>query len=144
MPEGLKAILEVLNIVGIPAIITWALYDRRRIRNEGNKGELDVEEQEATLPDRVRSSSIVTLEAELLALSRTFEMDREAKERTIAFQAQQLAEARADLEERDKVIDGLRDKVASLQRQVTAVTRELAEVHGELDRVQHKNNNQGK
>ena len=135
MWEPIKELLAILNVIGLPTVIAWALYDRRRIRNEGKQGELQVQEAEATLPNRVKTSSVVTLEAELLALSRTFEMDREAKERTIAFYAQQLAEARRDIEERDAVIDSLREKVVGLQRQVNAVTTELADVHRQLDRM---------
>jgi septal ring factor EnvC (AmiA/AmiB activator) len=140
----IKEALGILNVIGMPTVIAWALYDRRRIRNEGKQGELEVQEAEATLPNRVKTSSVVTLEAELLALSRTFEMDREAKERTIAFQAQQLSEARRDIAEREAVIDSLREKVAGLQRQVNAVTSELADVHRQLDRVTRNNPQQQK
>lgn len=134
-----REVLGWLNIIGLPTIIGWALYDRRRIRNAANKGQLENEELEQTLPNRVKSSSVVTLEAEILALSRTFEMDREAKERTIAFLQEQLAEARADLLERDRAIDSLQEKVARLQQQISQITGELTAVQKELEDARSSN-----
>lgn len=134
-----REVLGWLNIIGLPTIIGWALYDRRRVRNAANKGQLENEELEQTLPNRVKSSSVVTLEAEILALSRTFEMDREAKERTIAFLQEQLAEARADLLERDKAIDSLQEKVGRLQKQISQITGELSAVQRELEDARSSN-----
>lgn len=132
MTAWVREILGWLNVIGLPAVITWALYDRRKIRNAGDKGALENEELAETMPNRVKSSSVVTLEAEILALSRTFEMDREAKERTIKFLQQQLTEAREDVLERDLLIDALQEKVAALQRQVNMINTELVEVQQKL------------
>jgi septal ring factor EnvC (AmiA/AmiB activator) len=144
MMEWLKLIFGWLNVIGLPAVISWALYDRRKIRNANDKSGLQNKEMEETLPNRVKTSSVVTLEAEILALSRTFEMDREAKERTINFLQGQLAEARNDVIERDKVIDSLQSKVAMLQKQVNQINRELHVVQQELEDARSSNGKKDK
>lgn len=121
----LKEVFGWLNIIGIPAIVTWVLYDRRRVRNQADRGQLENEELEQTLPDRVKSSSLITLEAELISLQKTFTADRELKENTIQWLSSQLAEARADILERDKLIDRLQEQLNILRTQMEDLQREL-------------------
>lgn len=132
MSDVIDVALKVLTIIGMPSVVAWALYDRRRVRNEANRGELEVKEQETTLPNRVRSSSVVTLEAEIMALSNSFDTDRRIKDATIAFLQDQLQEARAEITARDQLIDALQDQVEGLKRNVVKVTRDLDRLHGEL------------
>lgn len=119
MTEWLDIIVRILAIVGLPSVTAWFLYDRRRIRNQNL-------EQEETMPNRVRSSSVVTLEAEIMALSRSFDTDRRIKDETIQFLQEQL-------DERDKLIDSLQAQLGSLRRKVATVTRDLESVQHELD-----------
>ena len=99
-----EIVITGANVIGLPAVITWALYDRRRVRNEARKGELDTHEHEATLPNRVRSSSVVTLEAELLALQNSFNADRQIKDNTIQWLKDQLEEERDENARKDRLI----------------------------------------
>lgn len=127
-------IITVANVIGLPAVITWALYDRRRVRNEAREGELTTEEQEATLPNRVRSSSVVTLEAELLALQNSFNADRQIKDNTIKWLTEQLEAERQENVKKDQLIDQLQAKVRELTGQVANVVSDLNRVQRDLDR----------
>ena len=127
-------VITIANVIGLPAVITWALYDRRRVRNEARQGELVGDEQEATLPNRIRSSSVVTLEAEILALQNTFNADRQIKDHTIQWLKEQLEEEREENRKKDRLIDELQDKVRDLTRRVAALVNDLDRVQQDLDR----------
>lgn len=133
----LDVLTRVLTVLGIPTVVGWALYDRKRIRNEGAKGAVEVEEAEETLPHRVRSSSVVTLEAEIMALSNSFDTDRRIKDETIAFLQAQLAEAREEIEARDEMIDSLQEQVRTLRANVNQVNRDLDRLQGELETLRN-------
>lgn len=126
-------VARVLALVGLPGVVTWFLYDRRRVHNEDKQGELAVDEAEATLPNRVRSSSVVTLEAEIMALSNSFDTDRRIKDETIQYLRDELGVARAEIAERDRLIDSLQEQLNDLKRKVSMLTRDLDRVQQELD-----------
>lgn len=144
MVEGLDWVWKIVNVIGLPGVITWALYDRRKLKNQARKDEIQIEVDEANAPNKVKTSSIVTLEAELMALSRTFEMDREAKERTIKWLTDQNRALRQEIEERDTLIDKLQENIDNLKGQVRRVTANLEQVQRDLDHLRGKTEHQEK
>lgn len=135
--EALEWFIRLLAVVGLPSVTTWFLRERRKLRNQNL-------ETEATMPNRVRTSSVVTLEAEIMALSNSFDTDRRIKDETIAFLTAQLEEAREDITERDCKIDSLQAQVLALKRDAEAVTRRLVALQGELDAMRNHPPEKGK
>jgi len=126
-------ILRWGNWIGIPAVTTWWLYDRRKIRNQGRVGEAEADVAALTVKDKAKSSSIVTLEAELLAAQRSFDADRAVKDSTILWLQHQLEEARAEDERKETVIDKLQAQVRSMQARMDQMSRELTQLQKDLE-----------
>lgn len=129
--EGLDFVVRLLTILGFPTVVAWFLYDRRRLRAQNS-------ETEATAPNRVRSSSVISLEGEIMALSNSFDTDRHVKEETISFLQQQLDEARDSIAERDRLIDDLQTQMSALKVKVRIVTRDLELIQAELDAMHRR------
>lgn len=119
-------------IVGLPAVLMYLIKERRKNNAEARRAETDADYAEAELPNRMRSSSIVSLEAELAALQKTFKDDRSAKEETIKFLKAQLEQARADSIAKDRRIRELEEKVGQLQARLAEISEELARVSADL------------
>ncbi len=130
-------VTQVVNYIGLPAIITWFLYDRRRIRNEGRQGDAAAAVAEGRVPSEVRTSSVVSLEAEIVALTKSFEADRVIKETTIKWQAAELADARNELTQKDDLIDALKKQVRTMMGEADTLQRRLQEVERELTRARN-------
>jgi chromosome segregation ATPase len=119
-------------IVGLPAVLMYLIKERRKTNAEARRAETDAEYAEAELPNRLRSSSVITIEAELAALQRTFQDDRNAKERTIEWLSEQLEAERAASAAKDARIRDLEAKVTQLQTRVAQLSDELAQVSEDL------------
>lgn len=130
-----EVILTVGNWLAIPSVVAWVLYDRRRIDNEARQGHADAEVAEKIAPDRIKSSSIMTLEAEILALQQSFNADRKIKDDTIRWLKEQLEEARLENMEKDRLIDKMQEQVSELKTQVRNLSGHLDRVQKDLDRV---------
>lgn len=127
--------VRVLTVIGTPGIILWFLYDRHKIKTANRIANVNADEVEATLPDRMRSSSVVSLEAEIVALRNSFNTDRRIKDETIKWLTEQLGDARRDLAERDAVIDSLQDQLTMLKEKMRVMTLDLNRVQSRLDSV---------
>lgn len=125
-------IAKISVIVGLPGVITYLVKERRKNNAEARRAETDADYAEAELPNRLRSSSVITIEAELAALQKTFQDDRNAKERTIEFLSEQLEAERAASAMKDRRIRELEEKVQALQARVAEVSDELARVSEDL------------
>jgi chromosome segregation ATPase len=125
-------LVQIINWLGIPAVIGWALYDRRRIRNENRIGGADANVAELTVPDRIKSSSIVTLEAELVAARKSFEADRAIKDETIRDLRQELTNARNEDDRKDQLIEDLLRKVRTQGRKLEELQRTQEQMEHEL------------
>jgi uncharacterized protein YlxW (UPF0749 family) len=125
-------IAKISVILGLPGVIGYLIKERRKNNAEARRAETDAEYAEAELPNRLRSSSVITIEAELAALQRTFQDDRNAKERTIEWLSEQLEAERAASAAKDARIRDLEAKVTQLQSRVAQLSEELAQVSEDL------------
>lgn len=132
----IDVLLRVITVLGLPTIGLWFLRERRRQHATDRQAEADADVTEAEVPMRVRSTSVITLESELAALSKTFQDDRALKESTIAWLKEQLEEERAASAAKDQRIHDLEGKVKSLQERVAEVSEELARVSDDLRSLQ--------
>ncbi len=121
----IETALQFLNWAGIPVVLGWALYDRRKLKN-------DNEIAEATAGDKVKTSSIVTLEAELVAARKSFDADRSIKDQTIEWLRDSLAEARVEDARKDELIEDLLRKVRTQGRRIEEMAREQVKLESEL------------
>lgn len=128
----LDNVLRVLTAIGLPAVILWFLRERRNQAANDREAEAQADVSEAEVPLRVRSSSVVTLEAEIAALSRTFQDDRKLKQDTIDWLTAQLdAERRANVA-KDRRIRELEAKFQGLQTRFDEVSEDLKRVSHDL------------
>jgi len=125
-------------LVGLPSVIIYLMYYRRRIKNQAVL-------QEGRIPIQIKSSSVTQLESELAALAATFETDRRLKGETIDWltgqlenDRQLLAQERLASAAKDQRITELSDTVRELQSRVVdlvddlgALERKLQEFHDE-------------
>jgi chromosome segregation ATPase len=137
--EVLDAVARVSLIFGIPGIITYLVKERRKnnanarvAEADADKAEADADFDEADLPNKVRSSSIVTLESEMAAMQRTFDRDRKVTRETIQWLEEQLRNERRASARKDDRIRELEEKVQELQRRVAGLSQDLARVSEEL------------
>ena len=128
-------ISQVLNYIGFPAIITWFLYDRKRLRAEARKQDASATVAEGKAPNEIRTSSVVSLEAEIVALQKSFDADRRIKDATIDWLSDELDDARTELESKDALIDALKKQVRTLMGEADTIKRRLKEVERELNRA---------
>ena len=129
---AVQSVLEWVNTaagwLGIPAIVTWFLYDRRRLRAQGRVEDVAL--------DRVKSSSIVTLEAELVAARKSFDADRAIKDNTIQYLTKTVEEQRMEIDRKDEVIDRLMQQVRLLKDELVGVNDRINAVQQELSSLQ--------
>lgn len=123
----------VVNLLGLPAVITYFLYDRTKLQNENRGEELQLKETEETLPDRVKTSSVLSLEAEWLAYKKTSDAKFVVMQETIDHLVRQLAEARKELQERDEIIDRLDKQLGSVKRRVNQLQDQVDDLQRQLD-----------
>lgn len=132
MSHILDWVAQVSVIIGLPGVVIYLIKERRKNNADARRAETDADYAQAELPNRLRSSSVITIEAELAALQKTFQDDRTAKERTIEFLSEQLEAERAASAMKDQRIRELEDKVQALQARVGQVSDELTEVREDL------------
>ena len=137
---ALQSVLEWVNTaagwLGIPAIVTWFLYDRRRLRAQGRVEDVGADVVERTALDRVKTSSIVTLEAELVAARKSFDADRAIKDNTIQYLTKTVEEQRMEIDRKDEVIDRLMQQVRLLKDELVGVNDRINAVQPELSALQ--------
>ena len=125
MGDVVDAILRIAGALGLPALLLWALKERRKTRAEGAVAE-------RTVGAVVQKTDAGALEAHVLAIERAFSVERASKDRRIAELEERLDEVRqdcaeqiADVERRkDALIGELRDQVATLTARLNALTGE--------------------
>jgi chromosome segregation ATPase len=130
--DVLDWVARISVIVGLPGVLMYLVKERRKNNAEARAAEADAEVDEAEVPLRVRTSSVVTLEAEVAALQRAFDMERNSNQRTIEHLAEQLEAERALSAAKDQRIRELEEKVQQLQHRVSEVSDELARVSEDL------------
>lgn len=126
--EVLDWIVRALVGLGIPSLTAKYLIERRR--ENKTKAALRKEDAQATVEekttgDKIAVSSVSTLESQIAAMARAFEIERVSKDRTIEFQAGQLESERAYSRSRDALIVELRTRVEDLQRQLGEIAEQL-------------------
>lgn len=123
--------------IGFPGLLVKFSYDwwkNRPSRAALRKAAAEADVEEAIRTDRIRSSSISSMEAQTLAMVKSWEAERAAKDETIRFQGEQLAAQRTENAEQAKIIRELRSRVESLQSQVADVLETLKALQPNDDR----------
>jgi septal ring factor EnvC (AmiA/AmiB activator) len=118
--------------VGLPGVLVYLFFYRRRVRAAGRGMEAQAEVAEQTVPIAIKTSSVTQLEAELAALAASFREDRQIKGDTIEWLSQQLKAERDSSGEKDDKIRELERKVGHLQTRVRDLTDELGRVADDL------------
>jgi chromosome segregation ATPase len=123
---------RIVLLLGLPGVITYLVKERRKNNADARMAEADAEFAEEDLPNRHKTSSIVSLEAQVTAMQKTFKTDRENRDETIAFLRGELESEREASKRKDDRIRELEEKVQKLQARVSDLSRELAQVSRDL------------
>ncbi|WP_030526596.1 hypothetical protein [Phycicoccus jejuensis] len=118
--------------VGLPGVAIYYVRDRRQKNAEARRAEAAADLDEQTTPDRAKTSSIATIEAEMVAMQRAFETSRAADAQTIARLEGSLEAERKASDAKDRRIGDLESKVAELKTRLAELSDELAHVSDEL------------
>jgi chromosome segregation ATPase len=136
LSDTLDTVVRIAAAIGLPAIVIFWVRDRRKSRAESDRAEQEV-------PFQVRATAATTLDAEVAALHKAFEIRVKSYESTIESQARQLVDVRAENEAKDVKIDALKgqvytlqDKLRELQTQFDIVKREFDAVTVQLQDIQ--------
>jgi hypothetical protein len=123
--------------VGVPSAAIKYILDWKRNRAKARSEDAQADVDQATVPDKLRSSSVVTMEAERLALTESFRADREIKDQTIAFLRLQIDAAQIREAEKDAKILTLQHRVEELLsvvrqqvEELSAMADQLRDLHG--------------
>lgn len=136
MAEVLNEIAKWVGIiataVGLPGVVLWFLNDRRTGGALKRKAEAEASREEGVVVSDVRKSSVVSLEAEIAALSSSFETDRKIKQATIEWLTSQLTAERQNSALKDQRIRELEQKVNAMTSTIDTFREELTRVRDEL------------
>lgn len=121
----------------------WKERRARKARSLVEESKAEVEQE--TVGNKIVSSSITTLEASRVSMLASWQAERTSLRDTILFQEQQLERARIrdherDLREaeKDRLIQELRDQVATLQERIRQQAAELTDIADRLCELQTK------
>ena len=130
--DALDWFARIATVVGLPGVVIYLLRYKRPETAAARLTEAEADVDERTIADKVRTSSIATIEAEMAAMQRAFETSRAADASTIARLRNDLDAERQSSEQKDRRIRELESKVLALQTRVSEVSDELARVSDEL------------
>lgn len=128
MGEIFDWIMRGAVALGVPTLLGKYIRDGLRSRAARRRDNTEAEVVEAIAEDRIKSSSITTLEAQHVATQKAWDAERTALKGTIDFQAVQLTEAREYARSRDDIISELRARVEELQGQLAEIAGKLADL----------------
>ena len=120
------------TVVGLPGVVIYLVRYKRSETAQARSTEADADVDELTVADKVRTSSIATIEAEMAAMQQAFANARAADAATIARLSEENRDIRASSAEKDERIRELENKVQQLQARVSEVSDELARVSEDL------------
>lgn len=112
--------------LGVPGAAWW--YIRQRLaksRAQRRAEAADAQVTEATAPDRVKSSSITTLDAQLAATISAFDAERAAKDRTIGFLTNENARLQEANDEKDRRLREALERIDQLQAQLNELAEQV-------------------
>jgi chromosome segregation ATPase len=137
MTDFLDVLLRVAGAVGLPALLIFLIRDRRRVKADASR-------IEGQVPFEIRTTAATTLEAEVAALSRSFEVDRGVRNETIRVLQSELATERQASVEKDRRIKELQIRVEEMRAQIRELTHQvhilqesLAAITDELNEIEH-------
>ena len=123
-------LVKAMAGIGFPSLLGKYIYDsvkNRPTRAARRQARLDAQIAAATADDKIRSSSVTSVEAQMVAMAKGFDQERQSKDRTIAFQEGQITTLRAENADKDQVIRELKATVEDLQRQLADVLDRINE-----------------
>lgn len=123
---------RLATILGLPGVLIYLVRDRRTKNAEARSVEADALVDEETVPDKLRTSSIATIEAEIAAMQRAFDISRAADAQTIERLRREVAQERESSAAKDVRISELETRVAELKTKMSELSDELAHVSDEL------------
>ena len=132
LPEVFDVLSRVGTLIGLPGVTLYLIRSKRKERAEARRLEAAADVDEQTIVNRVTTSSITRLEAEIAALQSSFDVSRATDADTIARLRAEIAEERRSSAEKDARIRELETKVQTLQARVAEVSDELHRVSIEL------------
>lgn len=132
LPEVFDVLSRVGTLIGLPSVTLYLIRSKRKERAEARRLEAAADVDEQTIVNRVTTSSITRLEAEIAALQSSFDVSRATDADTIARLRAEIAEERRSSAEKDARIRELETKVQTLQARVAEVSDELHRVSIEL------------
>jgi predicted RNase H-like nuclease (RuvC/YqgF family) len=123
-------------ILGLPTLIAFYVRERRRNRIVADKEEKEV-------PFQVRKTAATTLDAEVAAMAKAFELRAKTMQETIDDLRSDLTHAREDIDAKDKKIEELKrrvyelqDKLNEMRRQVDNLQQDFESVSAQLQSIQ--------
>lgn len=130
MPPHISDIIDwicnVLVGVGAPGAVVWFVRDRRRAKAESRKVESSADLDEATITDKIESSSITTINNRVALLLKIHDAEKTALNSTIEHQAEQLMQRDGRIEQLEALRAELTAEIEQLQRELASTTRDFA------------------
>ena len=130
--EFFDVALRALAVLGLPGVLIFWLRDRRSLRIQNNASE-------AKTPYKIRATAATTLDVEVAALQKAFDVDKSTRNDTIAYLKAELVDTRMREEQKDarnaalqETVTLLQGRVQQLQVQVGALQSLLNDVSAEL------------
>lgn len=120
--------------VGIPAVLAW--FGRQQWKSASARRAARAADgvEEATAPDKIKTSSVTALESQMMAMDRTFGLERASYERRIGFLEHELTDRDVQIEQKDRRLREALEKIDELQRQLTELAEQVrAEVAKDLE-----------
>lgn len=120
----------VLVDIGTPGLVLWWLRDRRR-----DRAAVAVAEQ--TIGADVTLKDTGALEARLVYVQRSFDLERSFHVHQVADRDAEIVRQRTELAHRDQVIEELQEQVGRLQAKLADATRQPPTVRDRLGELAH-------
>jgi seryl-tRNA synthetase len=120
--------LRLLAVLGLPTVLMFWLKDRRRVAIANG-----VSEQKT--PYEIRATAATTLDVEVAALQKTFDVAQSARNDTIAYLKAEVVDARLREAEKDARNDLLQATVTQLQARVVELQATIADLQINLNNV---------
>ena len=120
-----STVRDIAAATGIPALLLYWLRDRRRAR-------ADASVQEGTVGTRIGRTGVEYLEAQVIAMARAFDEERDSKDRRISDLSKEVRQLRQDVSDRDGLITGLRDQLEEMREQMEQMRDRMAALSEQL------------
>jgi hypothetical protein len=126
--EAFDDAIRLMAVLGLPSVLLFWVRDRRRILLQNR-----VSEQRT--PYEIRATAATTLDVEVAALQKTFDVAQAARNDTIDYLKAELVDTRLREAEKDARNIALQEQVAALQGRVIELQATIADLQVNLAAV---------